>query len=132
MFRDVKAAVQQRARELGFDACRITSAAPPASAAEFQQAVAEGRHGELAWLARNAEKRTDPQLVLPGAKSVVVLAVSYENDEPRNFELRVANDERGTRGQSAPAEIRNSKFEIQEQWLATRAMPITTTSSWNR
>ncbi len=120
MFRDVKAAVQQRARELGFDACRITSAAPPASAAEFQQAVAEGRHGELAWLARNAEKRTDPQLVLPGAKSVVVLAVSYENDEPRNFELRVANDERGTRGQSAPAEIRNSKFEIRNSGTVAR------------
>ena len=29
------------------------------------------------YLARNAHKRVDPQLVLPGARSVVTLAVSY-------------------------------------------------------
>ena len=111
----MKAAVQQRARELGFDACRITSAAPPATAAQFQQAVAEGRHGEMAWLARNAEKRTDPQLVLPGAKSVVVLAVSYEN-----CELRVSNDELGTGAQPAPAETRNSEFEARNSGTVAR------------
>ena len=78
----VKAAIQQRARELGFDACRFTSAAPPASAPQFLQAVAEGRHGEMAWLARNADKRVEPQRVLPGTRSIVVLAVSYYG-EPR-------------------------------------------------
>ena len=31
----------------------------------------------MAWLERNAERRTDPGLVLPGAKSVVVLAMNY-------------------------------------------------------
>lgn len=34
----------------------------------------------MAWLARNAEKRVEPQLVLPGARSVVVLAVSYDGE----------------------------------------------------
>ncbi|HTH48369.1 MAG TPA: tRNA epoxyqueuosine(34) reductase QueG [Candidatus Limnocylindria bacterium] len=111
----MKAAVQQRARELGFDACRITSAAAPATAAQFQQAMAEGRHGEMAWLARNAEKRTDPQLVLPGARSVIVLAVSYESDE-----WRVSNDELGAGAQRAPAETRNSKLVIRNSGRVAR------------
>jgi epoxyqueuosine reductase len=35
------------------------------------------------WLERNAEKRVDPQKVLPGAKSVITLAVSYEMGDAR-------------------------------------------------
>ncbi len=74
----MKAAIRQRALELGFDDCRFTSAAAPASAAKFQDWLTEKKHGEMAWLERNAEKRVEPQRVLAGAKSVIVLATSYE------------------------------------------------------
>jgi epoxyqueuosine reductase len=84
----MKMAIRQRALELGFDDCRFTSAAAPESAAHLQDWLAAGKQGEMAWLARNAEKRTDPQRVLPGAKSVICLAVSYE--EPSSG-LRVAS-----------------------------------------
>ena len=73
----MKEAVQRRAAELGFDACHVTSAAPPQSAPRLFEAIAEGRLGEMAWIARNAEKRVAPDKVLPGIRSVVVLAVSY-------------------------------------------------------
>ena len=73
----MKEAIRRRARELGFDDCRVTTAEPPASAAAFQQWLAEGRHGEMAYLARNAHKRVEPRQVLPGAKSILALAVSY-------------------------------------------------------
>lgn len=73
----MKAAVQARARELGFDACRVTSASPPATAGHYQTWLAAGRHGEMAYLGRQAPKRADPQQVLPGAKSIVCLAASY-------------------------------------------------------
>ena len=33
----------------------------------------------MSWLERNAPKRLDPQKILPGAKSVICLAASYEN-----------------------------------------------------
>jgi epoxyqueuosine reductase len=36
-----------------------------------------GFHGEMAWMHRWAEKRVDPSLILPGAKSVVVVALNY-------------------------------------------------------
>ena len=74
----MKTAIRQRAQELGFDDCRFTTAAPPASADKFQSWFAQKQHGEMAWLERNADKRADPQKILPGAKSVIVLAVSYE------------------------------------------------------
>ncbi len=66
-----------RARELGFDDCRCTTAAPPASAGHFQHWLAAKQHGELHWLERNAPKRVNPQLVLPGARSIITLATSY-------------------------------------------------------
>lgn len=73
----MKAALLARARELGFDLCRVTTAAPPASAAHFQAWLAAGFHGNMGYLPRQAERRADPQRVLPGARSIVVLAASY-------------------------------------------------------
>ncbi len=86
----MKPALRQRARELGFDDCRITTAAAPDRAAEFQQWLGEKRHGEMTWLERNAPKRLNPQEILPGAKSLVAMAVSYERNLP-NSELRTPN-----------------------------------------
>ncbi len=73
----MKEAIRQRARELGFDECRFTTAAAPESAAIFQQWLASGCHGEMAYLQRNAPKRMDPQLVLSSARSIISLAVDY-------------------------------------------------------
>lgn len=66
-----------RARDLGFQVCRIGACATPAHAAEFQKWLQAGHAGEMAWLERNQERRTDPQLVLPGARSVIVLGLGY-------------------------------------------------------
>jgi len=77
----VKERIEQRAVELGFDACRFTSALPPASAPHLEGWIGEGQHGEMGWLARNAGKRVDPNLVLPGARSVVSLACVYGGSE---------------------------------------------------
>lgn len=84
----MKAAIRQRALKLGFDDCRFTSAAPPESADHLKRWLAEGKQGEMAWLARNEAKRSDPELVLPGAQSVIVLAASYA----RSAECRVPGD----------------------------------------
>ncbi|MDB6024921.1 MAG: tRNA epoxyqueuosine(34) reductase QueG [Verrucomicrobiales bacterium] len=73
----MKAAIQQRARELGFDACSFTTATPPDHSAAFTRWIDAKHHGEMAWLERNAHKRIDPQQVLASAKTIVTLAVSY-------------------------------------------------------
>jgi epoxyqueuosine reductase len=78
----VKTAIQERARQLGFDACQFTSALPPDHTAHFQRWLSAGRHGEMAYLQRNADKRAAPALVLADAQSVIALAASYAADKP--------------------------------------------------
>ena len=78
----MKEQIRQRARELGFDICRFTTAAAPAGASQFQNWLAKKRHGEMAWLERTAAKRTDPQKVLCGAKSIICLAASHALKTP--------------------------------------------------
>jgi epoxyqueuosine reductase len=73
----VKSAVFQRAQQLGFDDCRFTTARPPVHAAQFQQWLQAGRHGQMDYLARNAYKRIDPAQVLAAAKTIITLAASY-------------------------------------------------------
>ncbi len=65
------------AQDLGFDLCRIAPCTTPPHAAEFRAWLEDGRAGEMAWLDRNKDRRTDPQEVLPGARSVVVLGMNY-------------------------------------------------------
>ena len=91
----MKSAVQQRARELGFDDCRVANAAPPATGSHLQRWLAQGRHGEMAYLERNAHKRVDPQKVLADARSIISLAVAYAADKPQSgtshSEFRIPN-----------------------------------------
>jgi epoxyqueuosine reductase len=84
----MKETIRRRARELGFDDCRFTSADAPASANQFQNWLAEKRYGEMAWLERTGLKRVNPQRILPAAKSVICLAASYEASD----ECRVTSD----------------------------------------
>ncbi len=79
----MKEAIRNRALELGFDLCRFTTAAAPATADQFARWLEQGNHGGMAWLERGKAKREDPQLVLQGARTLICLAVSYaRNGQP--------------------------------------------------
>lgn len=108
----MKEAIRQRARELEFDDCRFTTAAPPEHTAHFQRWLATGQHGEMGYLARNAQKRVEPELVLAGARSVITLAVSYEGPDWPDVNQRSQDKpspfaERGER----PAGVLSSRAE---------------------
>jgi epoxyqueuosine reductase len=98
---EAKAGIRQRALELGFDDCRFTTAAAPAGAEQYQNWLAEKHHGEMAWLERTAPKRTDPQKVLPGAKSVICLAASYATRD----EWQVASDKKTPTSSCHPSPV---------------------------
>jgi epoxyqueuosine reductase len=80
------------ASELGFDSCRIAAATTPTHESEFRHWLEQGAAGEMSWMERGAEKRCDPQKVLPGARSVVVVALNYWQGErvPKKGEGRIA------------------------------------------
>jgi len=79
---DVRTQIVTLARELGFDLCRFARADAPEHATQFREWLDRGQGGELSYLARTAEKRCDPQQVLPEAKTVIVLAFNYFQGEP--------------------------------------------------
>lgn len=75
-------AIKAEARALGFDLCGITTADPPTHREAFRRWLADGCHGEMHYLARDVQRRLSPAEVLPGAKSVVVVAMNYHLPEP--------------------------------------------------
>jgi len=116
----VKEEFARFAHQLGFDVCRIAACVAPPHAAEFRAWLADGRAGEMAWLARNEPRRTDPQQVLPGARSVIVLGMNYWNDEGRMTKAE-------TRGRIAHYawgddyhEVIEKKLRTLDEWLVTR------------
>jgi epoxyqueuosine reductase len=73
----MKQALIEKSRELGFDACGIAPAVAPPHGDAFERWLAAGMAAGMGWLERGREKRLDPERVLSGARSVIVLAVNY-------------------------------------------------------
>ena len=74
--------VKALALELGFDLVAIGSADPPEHGQAFTRWVEAGYAGDMRYLERRRDERLDPQRVLPGARSVVCLALNYYQGEP--------------------------------------------------
>jgi epoxyqueuosine reductase len=68
--------LRSRLKELGFDAVHF-AAVQPFPDPGLREWLAAGNHADMEWLARSADKRLDPQLVLPGAHTAIVLGVNY-------------------------------------------------------
>src|SRR6266705_671649 len=83
MSAELKSKVVAFAREVGFDSCRVAACSSPPHANEFRAWLEEGAYGEMHYMKRGAEKRSDPQRVLPGARSVIVLAMNYFQGEQK-------------------------------------------------
>ncbi|MCS7048682.1 MAG: tRNA epoxyqueuosine(34) reductase QueG [Verrucomicrobiae bacterium] len=79
---DRAAEIKTLALQLGFDVVGITSARSPQHAAWFTQWLAQGFHAGLAYMERRQAERVDPQRVLPGARSVVVVGMNYYSGDP--------------------------------------------------
>jgi epoxyqueuosine reductase len=68
--------LRERLRALGFDEVRF--ARLDAFRGDFlRDWIADGMHADMQWMERTVEKRLNPQQVLPGAKSAVLLGTNY-------------------------------------------------------
>lgn len=69
---------RDKALEMGFDLVGFAPVGPTPNAQAFVDWLAQGRHGEMGYLAREPHKRLDPRQVLPTAQTIIMVGVSYE------------------------------------------------------
>ena len=75
---DPRGAIRARAQAEGFDAVAFARAEMPETAREhLAQFLEDERHGTMAWMAANAERRADPHTLWPQARSVIVVGANY-------------------------------------------------------
>ena len=79
---ELKTALANEARALGFDCVGVTDPDATADAAKHFRAFLEaGAHGDMDWLAATPERRADPRVLWPAVRSVIMLGVNYGPDE---------------------------------------------------
>ena len=115
--------LKAQAYGLGFDLVGVARLGPVASASAFEEWVAAGYAGEMAWLARGAEKRRDTRLAVPAslartderapAVSAIVVAMDYGGREPEGSVARYA------RGQDYHA-VLEERLRALHRWLEGR------------
>lgn len=76
---NMKKHIVQKARDIGFAACRVTTA-DPISSDKLTAWIDEGRHGGMRYMARDPKRRCDPRTLLPEARSVICCALAYGNE----------------------------------------------------
>ena len=83
---DLKSAYSNKiklaAQKLGFLSCGISKADfLEDEAPRLEQWLSQGHHGSMYYMERNFDKRLDPRILVPGAKSIVSLLLNYHTDQ---------------------------------------------------
>lgn len=119
------AAIKARAEECGFDLCGIARADEHPKLAKLAEWVAQGRHGEMGYLADSVDERSDVRRTLFSARSVISVAVVYNTTaamaagDPSPGDVVVA---RYARGDDYHAILR-TRLRALLTWLADTAGP---------
>lgn len=84
--------VRQEALRLGFDAVGFAKARRLVEEeSRLEEWLKEGRHGTMQWMENHFDKRVDPRRLVPGARSVVSVMISYHQSELVRRQLRSEN-----------------------------------------
>lgn len=87
---DAQQRLRTQLQELGFDEVRFAAVNERAGAVEDPKRglrgwIEQGMQADMHWLDRTVDKRLEPSLVLPGARSVIMLGVSYWSSRLASF-----------------------------------------------
>src|SRR5437870_6989969 len=73
--------ISQKAKSLGFDTVGFTTPTiDPSARAGLQEFIENQYHGDMQWMENNADRRGDPAVLWPEAKSVIVVGHNYGPD----------------------------------------------------
>lgn len=74
--------IKDKAQALGFLSCGVSKADfLEEEAPKLEQWLRQEQHGKMGYMERHFDKRLDPRLLVPGAKSVVSLLLNYHTDQ---------------------------------------------------
>jgi epoxyqueuosine reductase len=79
---DLTLSIKSKALELGFDLCGIAPADSFPELSVLREWLDRGYAGEMQWISRSADRRSDVRHVVPGARSVIVTGTLYNSDRP--------------------------------------------------
>ena len=83
--------VKQTAASLGFAFCGIAKAAfLDEDARRLESWLNKGMHGNMGYMQNHFDLRTDPQKLVPGARSVITLLINYFPKEQQAGNLKVS------------------------------------------
>jgi epoxyqueuosine reductase len=82
--------IKAQAYGLGFDLAGITDLGPPGTTPAFDEWLAHGYAGEMAYMSRTADKRRDSRLPFDGVTRAIVVAMNYGGTEPNGPVARYA------------------------------------------
>jgi epoxyqueuosine reductase len=69
--------LQTLAQSLNIDCCGVAPAGEILHADYFKKWLDTQQHGDMTWMAREPQRRTNPQHLLPEAQTVIVLGLNY-------------------------------------------------------
>lgn len=72
--------IRRRALSAGFDLAGVAALGPSATGAALERWLAAGHQAGMSYLERYVAERLDPRRLLPGAKSILCVAMSYAPD----------------------------------------------------
>jgi len=113
------------AKRLGFDLCGICAAVPPPGIDRFGAWLASGYAGQMQYLADRIEAYANPNHVLDGARSIVMLAMNYRRAEPAETMVGQGRVSRYAWGIDYHSIIRE-RLEALADWLRQRVPTATT------
>lgn len=74
----IESFVRSKSRALGLDCVGIARThSVSAAGSRLMEFLQLGRHGSMGWMADSAERRADPRVLWPAARSAIMLAQSY-------------------------------------------------------
>jgi epoxyqueuosine reductase len=77
--------IKEKAHELGFDLCGIAASKPLKEREKIlEDWCSLGMNGGMNYLAQNISRRTDPQSLVPGARSLIVTGLNYYTEKKQS------------------------------------------------
>ncbi|MEY4496667.1 MAG: hypothetical protein RL744_1731 [Pseudomonadota bacterium] len=69
--------LNDQSRQLGFDGLRITDTHLGSATERLHEWLEQGRHGQMEYMARHADLRSDPGMLVPGTVRVICVTMNY-------------------------------------------------------